>query len=127
MLYALLGLTANVGAPIGNATTTLPSVYDNDLAIIQNDTAIKNYIALYMSNLSVIENSYYVKKGKYLGRFKDKELPVYSGLPQVIVHEYVGPRGDGYQAYFRLLKNGHLFERSQGVGPEALERNFEWR
>lgn|SRR3990167_3271727 len=127
ILYALLNITAPVGAPLGNSTSTAPSVQELDLQIIQNDVAIKNYISVYMSNLAVIENSYYVKNGNYLQRFKDKELPVYSGLPQIEVHEYVGPRGDGYQAYFKISKNGHIFEKSVGVGPEAISRNFEWR
>ena len=127
ILFTLLGLTSNVGAPIGNATSTTPSLYEQDLAVIQNDVSLNNYVDIYMSNLAIIENSHFVKNKKYLQRLKDKQLPVYSDLPQIEVHEYVSPKGEGYQVYFRMLKNGHLFERSSGVGVEAVSRNFEWR
>ena len=87
ILFTLLGLTSNVGAPIGNATSTTPSLYEQDLAVIQSDLDLKNFVNLTMSNLAIQENSYFVKNKKYLQKLKNKNLPVYSDLPQKEVHE----------------------------------------
>lgn len=59
--------------------------------------------------------------GKY--RFHPKgEL-----APNIFVHEYTSPAGNGYQIFEEEMRADGLYRRSYGLGGEAIERTFNWK
>ena len=70
-----------------------------------------------IQNIEVSQDSYYQVNGKY----QKSEGTDYS------VGEYVSLKGAGYQITFTKEENGFVWFKSEGYGPEAVERTYDWK
>lgn len=61
-------------------------------------------------------------------RYKQKLRQPLSASFEIEMHEYLGPKGAGYQAYiYKQDATGNRLVKSFGEGPEATSRSFDWR